>query len=367
MSGPGPFRLTAGLGAALPGTAAAFEVPQSFSDVGPGFWAIIAVVCVGLLAFLFWALYGRHGDPEQRASTGKYHAAGALVIVLMVFTLVLYIAVATRVQGLDPTDRAWDWKPGETLTDPGGSGLEGEPYRGYQIYLAEGCVYCHTQYIRKEDIPTGWAVGATQEDISQTGDFVGYPFTLLGTQRNGPDLTIIGRQIPNMRYHIDHLERPREFKPESIMPSYAHLSDRNLRDLAAYLVTLGHSKEALKAGEAGTPSEAEGAASAEEDPQVAKGREVFNAQGCNACHTTDGSASTGPTLKGLWGSQVTLKSGESATADADFIRESVVEPNATVVEGFPPVMPNRYGDLPEEDLEALIAFIRSLGDSEGGS
>lgn len=363
-----PVRIASilGVGLAFPGQAAAvFEAPRSFAEVGSGFWVLIAIVLAGLLAFLFWALYGRHGDPEERATTGKYHAAGALVIALSLFTLVLYIVVAAKVGNLGATEQAWDWASGESLTDPAGSGLQGEPYRGYQIYLAQGCVYCHTQYIRDEDIPTGWAVGAGKGDISQAGDFANYPFTLLGTQRNGPDLTIIGQQIPNMSYHIDHLERPRQFKPESIMPSYAHLSDRDLRDLAAYLVSLGNPPAKLKAGKLGEAQE--GADDEALSPQVARGKEVYNAQGCSGCHTTDGTRSTGPTLKGLWGSQVALETGETVTADADFIRESILKPNATVVKGFPAIMPDRYTDLPKKDLQALIAYIRSLGNGEGGA
>jgi len=235
---------------------------------------------------MLWALYGRM-RPRAWTTTG-YHALGALVIILTLFTLVLYIIPANQAQQIPPTARAWDWKPGETVKDPAGSGLEGQPYRGYLVYLANGCTYCHTLYLRPEDIKTGWAEGATPDEVSQMGDFVHYPFTMLGTQRDGPDLTVIGRKIPDMKYHIDHLVDPRRFKPKSVMPTYRYLSERDLRDLAAFLVSLGNEPQKLRAGVAPTPPPVE-------DPRIAKGRELYRTIGCVACHSVDGSPNVGPT------------------------------------------------------------------------
>src|SRR5690606_18959404 len=110
---------------------------------------------------------------------------------------------------------------------------------------------CHTLYVRPQDIGTGWAEGVTAEDAAQTSDYVDVPAPPLGTQRNGPDLTYIGRRIPDMTYQIEHLKDPRKFKPDSIMPTYRYLSEQDLRDLAAYLVSLGNSKQDLAAGAAG--------------------------------------------------------------------------------------------------------------------
>ncbi|MCL6581418.1 MAG: hypothetical protein K6U08_07375 [Firmicutes bacterium] len=89
------------------------------------------------------------------------------MIIMTLFTLVLYIIPANQAQQIPPTARAWDWKPGETIQDPGGSNIEGEPYRGYLVYLANGCTYCHSLYLRPEDIKTGWAEGARPDEVSQ--------------------------------------------------------------------------------------------------------------------------------------------------------------------------------------------------------
>lgn len=347
------IRITAfsALSWALPARAVPLSPYENVLQAPPLFWLIALAVVVTLLCFAIWAIYGRHGEPTT--STGRYHALGALVIAMTLFTLILYMPAASYLENIEPTERAWDWRPGETLRDPGGSDLTGEPYRGYQIYLAQGCTYCHTLYIRGQDIETGWAPGAGAEDVSQPGDFANYPFTLLGTQRNGFDLTIVGRRVPDMQYQIDHLKSPRDFKPASIMPGYGHLSERDLRDLAAYMVSLGNPPAQLKRGEL-APATTEQA-----DPRVERGRELYRAQGCIGCHSVDGSRNVGPTLQGLYGRTVTLVDGSQITADEAYIREAIVEPRATVVQGYPPAMP-AFPNLSDEDMDALIAFIRSL-------
>ncbi len=207
--------------------------------------------------------------------------------------------------------------------------------------------------MRPQDIAGGWAPGAQTADVSRAADFKHFPFTLLGTQRNGPDLTIVGRRIADMRYHLDHLKEPRKFKPKSVMPNYDYLSERDLRDLAAFLVTLGNPPDKLRAGELAA-AEAEA-----ESPLVAQGRELYKSEGCLSCHTTDGSSSAGPTFAGLFGSEETLASGEAVIVDDDYLRQSMVEPEAKVVEGFSPIMP-AFDHLSRDQLDALIAFIRSL-------
>jgi len=79
---------------------------------------------------------------------------------------------------------------------------------------------------------------------------------------------------------------------------------------------------------------------------------------CLGCHSIDGSAKVGPTWKGLYGSQVELESGETVTADAAYLHESIADPTAKVVKGFKPVMPDL--GLDEQTIADLIAYIESL-------
>lgn len=329
-----------------------WQAPGEASGI---YWVLVLLVGGGLLVFMLWALYGRL-RPRTWTTTG-YHALGALVIIMTLFTLVLYIIPANQAQYIPPTARAWDWKPGEVIKDPGGSGLEGEPHQGYLVYLANGCTYCHTLYLRPEDIKTGWAEGARPDEVSQMGDFVKFPFTMLGTQRDGPDLTVIGRKIPDMQYHIDHLVDPRKFKPKSVMPTYRYLNQKDLQDLAAFLVSLGNEPQKLRAGVAPTPPPTE-------DPRIAQGRELYKSAGCVACHSVDGSPNVGPTWQGLFGHshEVILPDGTTTliTADEAYIQESISQPGAKVVKGFQNLMPSYEGSFTEEELQAFIEYIKSL-------
>jgi predicted lipoprotein with Yx(FWY)xxD motif/cytochrome c551/c552 len=95
---------------------------------------------------------------------------------------------------------------------------------------------------------------------------------------------------------------------------------------------------------------------------AAQGMTIAQNSGCLACHSTDGSILIGPTWQGLFGSQVTLADGSTVTASQEYLRESIVDPNAKIAEGFQPnIMPQNFGDtLSDSDIKALIAYIESL-------
>ncbi len=92
------------------------------------------------------------------------------------------------------------------------------------------------------------------------------------------------------------------------------------------------------------------------------GRKLATEKGCLGCHSLDGSPGVGPTFKGLFAGQVTVvKGGKTVTLTADeaFLTESIRQPAATIVEGFPPIMPGNP-DMPDEQVTALIEFIKSV-------
>lgn len=95
------------------------------------------------------------------------------------------------------------------------------------------------------------------------------------------------------------------------------------------------------------------------DPLAAEGQQIYAAN-CQSCHTIDGAQATGPTWQGLFGSEIPLESGETVTADEEYIRQSILEPNAQIHEGFPPAMPSFEGRLTDEQIDAVIAYIRTL-------
>lgn len=97
---------------------------------------------------------------------------------------------------------------------------------------------------------------------------------------------------------------------------------------------------------------------------VDMGKQLYQTKGCSACHTVDGSPSVGPTWKGVYGMLVPLSNGQKVKADENYIRESILVPGAKIVQGFPNVMPTFQGTLKDQEIDALIAYIKSLGEEE---
>jgi cytochrome c oxidase subunit 2 len=91
-----------------------------------------------------------------------------------------------------------------------------------------------------------------------------------------------------------------------------------------------------------------------------QGKALHQTKGCVACHSVDGTTKVGPSHKGLFGSKVELSNGKFVTADENYIRGHIENPQATLVKGFNPVMPTFKGLLTETEMNALIAYIKSL-------
>jgi cytochrome c oxidase subunit 2 len=96
------------------------------------------------------------------------------------------------------------------------------------------------------------------------------------------------------------------------------------------------------------------------DTPAAAGEKLFTDLACISCHRDDAQARA-PQLKGLFGHTVQLQGGGTAVADESYIRESIVNPQAKIVNGYPPLMPTFQGMVTEEQLLQLIAYVRSLG------
>jgi cbb3-type cytochrome oxidase subunit 1 len=106
--------------------------------------------------------------------------------------------------------------------------------RGRQLYLSEGCWYCHTQDVRP--IVTDVELGA----VSQPGDYAREVPALLGTARVGPDLMHAAsrEEAGSSAFLLDHLTNPRADRPWSIMPSYDYLAENDRLALVAYITSL---------------------------------------------------------------------------------------------------------------------------------
>lgn len=101
-----------------------------------------------------------------------------------------------------------------------------------------------------------------------------------------------------------------------------------------------------------------GSAGAGGDPLLA-GEKLFTEKACITCHLSDGKGRA-PSLNGVYGGKVLLADGSTVTADDSYLRESLLQPNAKIVAGFQPLMPTFQGQLTEEQIIALTAYIKSL-------
>lgn len=141
--------------------------------------------------------------------------------------------------------------------------------------------------------------------------------------------------------------------PESDMERY----DVDLTQLREqYEIRMQAEQEAAEA--------AEKAAGADEEVSAARGEEMFTTTlGCQACHSIDGTDGIGPTLAGIMGREETMQDGTTLTVDEEYLVESIVSPNAKVVEGYQPVMaPFSY--LSSAEVESLIEYIKTLSDNQ---
>jgi cytochrome c oxidase subunit 2 len=97
------------------------------------------------------------------------------------------------------------------------------------------------------------------------------------------------------------------------------------------------------------------AGAAADEPPARAGERLFTELRCITCHGTQA-----PTMAGLFGRRVRLQDGSTVIADENYLRESILEPQAKLVAGYPPLMPTFRSQITEEQLMQLIAFIKSL-------
>jgi cytochrome c oxidase subunit 2 len=96
-----------------------------------------------------------------------------------------------------------------------------------------------------------------------------------------------------------------------------------------------------------------------ESPEV-RGRKLFERHRCDSCHLPAGQMGRGPSLAGLFGTRVPLRDGRAVLADDNYLRESILQPAAKIVAGYEPIMPTYEGQISEEGVLDLIAYIKSL-------
>ena len=151
---------------------------------------------------------------------------------LAFFTVVLMVVVLpTETYVATPSD---NWLP-----------LSNEAFKGRGIYLANGCMYCHSGYTRPQDVFQG--LYYLYPRVSDPGDYYGVSQSpnVLGTERTGPDLSQEAGNHPDM-WHTAHYQNARSVNPFSIMPRFNFLSDTELKELIAFNQASGGKEGALR-------------------------------------------------------------------------------------------------------------------------
>lgn len=266
---------------------------------------------------------------------------------------------------------------------------------GRNVYVANGCSYCHTQQVRP----------LAQDKVfgrpSMAGDFAYQTPELLGSERTGPDLTNIGVRQPSAVWQYIHLYNPRAVVPESIMPAFdwlfevvdkapqgvspvplpkayapAHgvvVPSHQAQALIAYLASLKQPElsaadmaqsAASMAAMAKPAAPATNANAANAAPagaaDTAKGQALFTTN-CAACHqaTGEGLAGAFPPLKGN-----AAVNDDDASKHIDVVLHGL---SGTVIDGvsYPSPMPPFADSLSDADIAAIIDYERSSWGNHG--
>jgi cytochrome c oxidase cbb3-type subunit 2 len=281
----------------------------------------------------------------------------------VVLTLIIAIAPAFRSIAAPPTPGLQSPTPLET--------------QGREIYVSEGCSYCHTQQLRP--VPHDRLYGRP----AAPGDFAYNTPQLLGTARTGPDLSDLGNRQPDETWHLVHLYQPRVVVKESVMPAYPWYFDakdraepgdtvvpipapyapdgkvvvarRDALALLAYLLSLKQPKldMTLFGGEEAAAGPAPAAAPIAPGDLQALGAQVFGAN-CARCHGMDGAGTPGlyPPLRG----SSTLSSPDSSPHVGIVLNGLEGQPIAG--REYAGKMPPFADVLTDEEIAAVVLYER---------
>ena len=100
----------------------------------------------------------------------------------------------------------------------------------------------------------------------------------------------------------------------------------------------------------------------EDIPLPELGAKAFVSKACQTCHNLDGTPGIGPPLNNIFNKQEVMASGETITVDENYLRESLLNPAAKVVNGYQPIMPSYQGLLKDREIDALIEYIKTLNE-----
>jgi cytochrome c oxidase subunit II len=212
---------------------------------------------------------------------------------------------------------------------------EGTPAeRGELLYTQQGCVACHS-------LDGSKVVGPSFLKL----------FGRKATFTNGEEYVV------DENYIRDSILYPKNkvvagYPEPSLMPAF-ELSDTQLSDIISYIKTLDGSQPIVKAVTE---------VAKEPESPIERGKLVYQGKACIGCHSLDGSNMVGPTWKGLYGKNGKFANGKTYVADDTYLKDSIYNPQSSIVEGYPQPspMPSYQGQLDEKEMSDVIEFIKSL-------
>lgn len=264
--------------------------------------------------------------------------------------------------------------------------------KGKAVFIANGCVACHTQQVRNVDMDKVWGsrpgIAADYANIRRT-DFWRNTATLMGTERTGPDLTNIGNRQPSQDWHLVHLFNPRIVVKESVMPAYpwlftikkkisaqdiavnvpsSYLQDKESKVVAnknaVYLVAyLQYLKQAALPDGKNAPEFLYKQTQKQlpengDNTNAVNGKELFAAN-CQACHQANG--------EGLPGAFPSLKGSPVVTGDNLQLYIDIIMNGYDANPGYgvmPPVGTNM--GFTENEVAAIVNYERNSWGNKGG-
>lgn len=93
---------------------------------------------------------------------------------------------------------------------------------------------------------------------------------------------------------------------------------------------------------------------------VEQGKALVETNACQSCHSLDGSDLIGPSFKGIWGREELMSDGTTITVDENYIRESILDPGAKIVDGYQNQMASYQGLLDDDQIDAIIEYLKTL-------
>ena len=227
-------------------------------------------------------------------------------------------------------------------------------YRGkdrYEIY----CTPCHGT--------TGDGQGIIMANNYGMVPAPSFHIDRLRNRNDGYFYSVISNGIRNMPSYAQQIPVKDRWAIVSYVRALQKSQNATEDQLKQYDVDLTSMREDFKKKQAAAAAkEAKAAQNDGGEVSAERGKTIAEDNVCGTCHSTDGSKIVGPTWKNLYGHEVELEDGSTVTADEEYLRESITDPTAKIVNGFPPSMVP-YNHLSESEINSLIAYIKTFSDA----